>query len=143
MGAVTDALWQNVERAGRAMVTDAGRYAWGVDDDGMRDASADDLLAWADDCAARLGADEGEFRAALLTFIAYRDDGAGLDSVDYAAALQEAADIVEGDAVAMAYVRARVLRHYKMKRAVYGGNAAWRGALDAWRDAMARVGGTL
>lgn len=134
-------LWANVERAGRAMLTASGRYAWGADDDAMRDAPADDLFSWADDCADRLGADEGGFRAALLAFVAYRDDGAGLDSFDYAAALQEAADIVDGDAGAMAELRARVVSRCRAKHAIYGANPAWRDALAAWRDALARVGG--
>lgn len=49
-----------------------GAYAWGEDDDGMRDASDDELFAWCDDCADRLGCDEGEFRSALLDYVTTR-----------------------------------------------------------------------
>lgn len=141
MATIHDALWQNVERAGRAMVTDTGPYAWGEDDAGMIDAAADDLLAWADDCADRLGASEGEFRAALLTFIAYRDDGAGLDGVDYAAALQEAHDIAESDDEAAVSVRIRIQSWYDMERGIYARDPARRDAVDAWAAALEYVGG--
>lgn len=90
-------LWNRVELAARAMPTDGGLYGWGEDDAAMRDADADSLLAWCDDCADRLGADEGNFRAALHDFIIARDDGDGLAAEDYAAALAEMAGNVEGE----------------------------------------------
>lgn len=136
------ALWALVESAGRAMVTDTGPYAWGEDDAGMIDATADDLLAWADDCSDRMGASEGDFRAALLSFIAYRDDAAGLDDETHAAALLEAFDAVDSDD-ARALIRQRAeacadTAHAHAGRD--GGRIAWATA-ETWADAVDRMGG--
>ena len=85
---LTVEAWEAVEIAAKAMATDTGPYAWDEDDAGMADAESDDLLGWVDDCEARLGADAGEFRSAVLDFIAIRSGGQGIDPADYAQAFQ-------------------------------------------------------
>lgn len=84
---LTFEAWEAVEIAAKAMSTDTGPYAWGEDDAGMADAESNDLLGWADDCEARLGADASNFRSAVLDYIAIRCGGDGIDAADYAQAL--------------------------------------------------------
>ena len=84
---LTVEAWEAVEIAAKAMATDTGPYAWDEDDAGMADAESDDLLGWVDDCEARLGANVGDFRSAVLDYIAIRCGGDGIDAADYAQAL--------------------------------------------------------
>lgn len=95
MSDLLNILWSRVESAARAMSGPLGRYGWGEDDDGMKDAEADDLLAWADDVADRLGFDESDFRAALLDYTLARDEGGDLDPEDRAAFVAELTDTLE------------------------------------------------
>lgn len=145
MAAVLDILWQNVAATAAAMHHPVlGAHGWSEDDDGMRDASEDELLDWVSDIEYRVGYAVGDWRAAMLTFIAYRDDdGAGLDSATVAGSLVEAYEIVQGDAEAAAAVRDRVESWRDMESAIYARDpsGANRETLDAWADALDVVGG--
>ena len=93
-------LWNDVVTAGRAMRLDktGPAYEWGIDDDAMRDATADDLLAWVDDAESRMGCDVGDFRAAVLDYLIIRD---GADSDPDM--VERAADLLPDDAALIAW----------------------------------------
>ena len=85
---LTVEAWEAVENVAKAMTTDTGPYAWDEDDAGMAGAEDTDLLDWVDDCETRLGADAGDFRSAVLDYIAIRCGGQGIDPADYAEAIR-------------------------------------------------------
>ena len=136
MNAAYRALWAYVEATARAMHTNhCGPYAWGEDDAGMIDAAADDLIEWADDCEARLGCNVGSFRAALLAFMAYRDNGAGLSESDYADAMIDAHELMD-DETAQALIVDRMEYRRDCCVSVAARTGDW-SDVSAWESAIA------